>query len=83
MLGRDCRNKKAAIQALRAYPGGMQVGGGIDPSNAKEYLERGASHVIVTSYVFKNGHIDFGTSPLSLSLSLSYQMLYIYANLYI
>jgi len=82
MLGRDRRNKEAAIQALRAYPGGMQVGGGIDPSNAKEYLERGASHVIVTSYVFKNGHIDFGTSPLSLSLSLLPNVIYIRTFMY-
>ena len=61
MLGRDERNKKAAIKALHAYPGGMQVGGGINPSNAKEYLKSGASHVIVTSYVFKDGYVDFGT----------------------
>ena len=39
MLGRDERNKKAAMEALKAYPGGMQVGGGINPSNAKEYLK--------------------------------------------
>lgn len=47
-----------AMQALAAYPGGLQVGGGVNAENAVEYLEAGASHVIVTSYVFKNGSID-------------------------
>ena len=51
--------KKQALSALKAYPGGMQIGGGITAENAKEYLEAGASHVIVTSYVFKNGKIDW------------------------
>ena len=41
--------------ALRTYPGGLQVGGGITDENAKDFLEAGASHVIVTSFVFKNG----------------------------
>jgi phosphoribosylformimino-5-aminoimidazole carboxamide ribotide isomerase len=45
-------NHDAAISALKAYPGGLQVGGGITPDNAMEYLEAGASHVIVTSYLF-------------------------------
>ncbi|KAL3763345.1 hypothetical protein ACHAW5_011012 [Stephanodiscus triporus] len=53
-------NEDAATSALRAYPGGMQVGGGITPSNARAWLDRGASHVIVTSYVFKDGTIDIG-----------------------
>jgi phosphoribosylformimino-5-aminoimidazole carboxamide ribotide isomerase len=44
-------NEEAAMDALRAYPGGMQVGGGITPENAQRYLDAGASHVIVTSYV--------------------------------
>jgi len=48
-----------AKSALAAYPGGLQVGGGINTSNAKEWLDAGASHVIVTSYVFRNGTIDF------------------------
>lgn len=51
--------KEQALAALRAYPGGLQVGGGITPENAGEYLEAGASHVIVTSYVFKDGRIHF------------------------
>lgn len=49
--------KKQAMQALRAYPDGMQIGGGINPENGAEYLKAGASHVIVTSYVFKDGEI--------------------------
>ncbi|MBQ7371975.1 MAG: phosphoribosylformimino-5-aminoimidazole carboxamide ribotide isomerase [Blautia sp.] len=51
--------KAQALRALRAYPEGLQVGGGICPENALEYLEAGASHVIVTSYVFKNGEISW------------------------
>lgn len=52
--------KAQAIGALEAYPGGMQVGGGICPENAEEFLRAGASHVIVTSYVFRDGAIQFG-----------------------
>lgn len=44
-----------AMSALKAYPGGMQLGGGINAGNAEDYLKAGASHVIVTSYVFKDG----------------------------
>lgn len=51
--------KAQAVQALAAYPGGFQVGGGIHADNAKEFLEAGASHVIVTSYVFKDGKIHY------------------------
>ena len=51
--------KRQALAALEAYPGGLQIGGGICPENAAEYLEAGASHVIVTSYVFKNGVISW------------------------
>ncbi|MBO5550506.1 MAG: phosphoribosylformimino-5-aminoimidazole carboxamide ribotide isomerase, partial [Lachnospiraceae bacterium] len=50
--------KKQALAALEAYPGGMMAGGGITPDNAGEYLDAGASHVIVTSFVFKDGRID-------------------------
>lgn len=46
-------NEAAAKSALSAYPSGLQVGGGIRPCNAAEYLEAGASHVIVTSYLFE------------------------------
>lgn len=51
--------KEQAFAALSAYPGGLQVGGGITAENAAEYLEEGASHVIVTSYVFREGRIDY------------------------
>lgn len=51
--------KAQAVQALAAYPGGFQIGGGIHADNAKEFLEAGASHVIVTSYVFKDGKIHY------------------------
>lgn len=44
-----------ALSALSAFPGGMQLGGGITPYNAERFLDAGASHVIVTSYVFKDG----------------------------
>lgn len=50
--------KAQAIEALKTYPGGLMIGGGIDADNALEYLEAGASHVIVTSYVFKNGDVN-------------------------
>lgn len=48
-----------ALGALAAYPGGMQIGGGITAENAGFYLEAGASHVIVTSYVFRNGMLNW------------------------
>lgn len=51
------KTKEQALSALLAYPGGMQIGGGITADNAKEYIEAGASHVIVTSYVFQEGRI--------------------------
>ena len=51
--------KKQAMEALYAYPLGMQIGGGITAENAKEYIESGASHVIVTSYVFQGGKIHW------------------------
>ena len=49
--------KAQAMKALAAWPGGMQIGGGMNASNAEEFLDAGASHVIVTSYVFKDGRI--------------------------
>ncbi len=51
MLGPN--NEEAAKSALSAFPGGLQLGGGIRPCNAEEYLAAGASHVIVTSYLFE------------------------------
>lgn len=48
-------NEDAAAEALRAFPNGLQIGGGINGENANYWLEQGASAVIVTSYVFKDG----------------------------
>ena len=48
-------NEDAAIRALKAYPSGMQIGGGITKENAKKYLDAGAAAVIVTSYIFPSG----------------------------
>ncbi|HEX4263639.1 MAG TPA: phosphoribosylformimino-5-aminoimidazole carboxamide ribotide isomerase [Verrucomicrobiae bacterium] len=56
MLGSG--NEDAARSALRAFPGGMHVGGGINLDNARQWLDAGASHVIVTSWVFRDGHMD-------------------------
>jgi phosphoribosylformimino-5-aminoimidazole carboxamide ribotide isomerase len=57
MLGSG--NEKEALSALLAYPGGLQVGGGITPLNAEAYLNAGASHVIVTSWLFdREGHFE-------------------------
>lgn len=50
--------KAAALFALQAWPEGFMAGGGITPANAKEFLDAGASAVIVTSYVFRDGQID-------------------------
>ena len=50
---------RQAMLALSAFPGGLMVGGGIRADNAGRFLEAGASHVIVTSYVFKDGKINY------------------------
>ncbi|HOC56073.1 MAG TPA: phosphoribosylformimino-5-aminoimidazole carboxamide ribotide isomerase [Verrucomicrobiota bacterium] len=52
-------NETEARAALRAYPGGLQIGGGINLDNARAWLDAGASHVIVTSWVFGNGQVDW------------------------
>jgi phosphoribosylformimino-5-aminoimidazole carboxamide ribotide isomerase len=72
-------DKYEAFKALEAFPGGMSIGGGINPDNAKEFLDAGASHVIVTSYVFSDGKINYDklkkisekVSPTRLILDLS------------
>lgn len=51
--------REQALLALNAWPGGMQVGGGIHADNAEDFLKAGASHVIVTSYVFRDGRISY------------------------
>lgn len=53
------KTREQAFRALRAFPGGLQAGGGITAENAEEFLNAGASHVIVTSYVFREGRIDY------------------------
>ena len=52
-------NETEAQAALRAYPGGLQVGGGINLDNAHAWLDAGASHVIVTSWIFRDGQMDW------------------------
>ncbi len=52
-------NREQALKALAAWPGGLQFGGGVNCENAAEYLNAGASHVIVTSYLFENGQFSW------------------------
>ncbi|MDN4494594.1 phosphoribosylformimino-5-aminoimidazole carboxamide ribotide isomerase [Ureibacillus aquaedulcis] len=56
MLGSG--NEEAALLALQSYPNGLQIGGGITADNAKKYIDAGASHVIVTSFIFHDGKLD-------------------------
>ena len=51
-------NDLAAREALGAWPGGLQYGGGVSADNAQAWLDAGASHVIVTSWVFREGRLD-------------------------
>lgn len=51
-------NETAAVNALKQYPGGLQIGGGITSDNATHYLDQGASHIIVTSYIFRDGQLN-------------------------
>jgi len=53
MLGPN--NEAAAHDALQAWPGGMQLGGGINADNAQEWLDAGAAQIILTSYIFRDG----------------------------
>ena len=53
-------SKMQAKNALAVYPGGMQIGGGVNAMNAKNYIKAGASHVIVTSFVFRDGKVNYG-----------------------
>jgi phosphoribosylformimino-5-aminoimidazole carboxamide ribotide isomerase len=52
-------NKEQALSALKTWPQGLQFGGGVNHDNADEFLEAGASHVIVTSYLFENGQFSW------------------------
>ncbi len=51
-------SKKTAFSAFKAYPGGLQIGGGINDMNAKEFIDAGASHVIVTGFLFEDGKLS-------------------------
>ena len=62
MLGAG--NERAAREALQAWPGGLQLGGGIDDSNAQQWLDAGASHVIVTSWLFSGGGVELDMARL-------------------
>jgi phosphoribosylformimino-5-aminoimidazole carboxamide ribotide isomerase len=53
-------NEAAARSALAAYPKGLQIGGGMNAQNARDWLDAGASHIIVTSWVFREGRVDWG-----------------------
>ncbi len=53
------QTKQQALSALKTYPDGLMAGGGIHTGNAAEFLDAGASHVIVTSYVFRDGKISW------------------------
>jgi phosphoribosylformimino-5-aminoimidazole carboxamide ribotide isomerase len=57
LLGPGCETEARA--ALEAYPGGLQLGGGVNRDNARGWLDAGASHVIVTSWVFREGRVDW------------------------
>lgn len=52
-------NEAAAREALGAWPGGLQYGGGVQAANARDWLDAGASHVIVTSWAFREGVVDW------------------------
>jgi phosphoribosylformimino-5-aminoimidazole carboxamide ribotide isomerase len=52
-------NKEEVLKALAAWPNALQFGGGVNDCNAAEFLEAGASHVIVTSYLFENGQFSW------------------------
>jgi phosphoribosylformimino-5-aminoimidazole carboxamide ribotide isomerase len=52
-------NQEQALKALSAWPGGLQFGGGVTAENASGYLEAGASHVIVTSYLFEDNEFSW------------------------
>ena len=56
MLGKG--NEEAAVQALQAFPGGLQAGGGIHVDNALFYLEKGLLMLLSQSYLFHHGALD-------------------------
>jgi phosphoribosylformimino-5-aminoimidazole carboxamide ribotide isomerase len=52
-------NEAEALSALKTFPGGLQIGGGVNAQNARGWLDAGALHVIVTSWVFREGRVDW------------------------
>lgn len=58
LLSQDAASVAAARAALAAHPGGLHLGGGVTAASAPGWLDAGASHVIVTSYVFREGRLD-------------------------
>ncbi len=52
-------NQQQVLKALNAYPNGMQFGGGVNLENASDYLKAGASHIIVTSYLFEDAEFSW------------------------
>lgn len=72
-------NREAAESALLVYPGGLQLGGGVNPDNARDWLLAGASQVIVTSYLFEDDvlsrqrldHLAAVVRPTELVIDLS------------
>ena len=52
-------NETEARAALAAFPDGMHLGGGVNAQNARDWLDAGASHVIVTSWAFREGRVDW------------------------
>ncbi len=58
MLDPDPLNAAAAVDALESWPNAFQLGGGLNPDNAPGWIDRGAAAIIVTSYVFRDGHVD-------------------------
>ncbi|KAJ1458324.1 phosphoribosylformimino-5-aminoimidazole carboxamide ribotide isomerase [Pelagophyceae sp. CCMP2097] len=51
-------NDGPAREALAAHPGALHVGGGVTADNARAWLDAGASHVIVTSWIFQDGELS-------------------------
>ena len=52
-------SEKAATLALQTFPQGLQIGGGVNPENGPLWMERGASGVILTSYLFEETTLQF------------------------
>ncbi|MBT3539096.1 phosphoribosylformimino-5-aminoimidazole carboxamide ribotide isomerase [bacterium] len=67
MLDKTEKTKSQTIEALKTFPQDFQVGGNINSDNAQEFINAGASHIIVTSYIFKDNKL----SPLRLQRLMS------------